>query len=205
MAAGPHREYVTVRMSEQASASEEYRSALDRDAERTLLAHRERFLQSLQRKTRSRELAEDVLQAAYLRAMERGTPAVGDEGVVAWFEAVLRNAWLDRARRAGVEEAAARRLAEEAEEAVTDPELRDAVCACVNDAIEQLKPEYADVIREVELKGRSLAEVAGEAGITANNAGVRLHRARQALGRRLGKLCGACSAHGCLECHCKGS
>jgi RNA polymerase sigma-70 factor (ECF subfamily) len=125
--------------------------------------------------------------------------------VVAWFQVVLRNAWLDRARRAGVEDVVARRVAAEADEAVADPGLRDAVCACVHDAIDELKPEYAQVIREVDLKGRSLVEVAGETRITANNAGVRLHRARQALGRRLGKLCGACSAHGCLECHCKGS
>ncbi len=192
-------------MEESAEPAEVFRSPLDREAERALLEHRERFLRSLERRTRNRELAEDVLQAAYVRALERGTPAIGDEGVVAWFQTVLHNAWLDRARRAGVEGHVARRLAAEVDEAVVDPELREAVCACVYDAIDALKPEYAEVIRQVELEGRSVAEVAGETGITANNAGVRLHRARQALGRRLGTLCGACSAHGCLECHCKGS
>jgi RNA polymerase sigma-70 factor (ECF subfamily) len=192
-------------MDDEAGGAVVFRSPLDPKAERTLLEHRARFLEALQRRTGSRELAEDVLQAAYVRALERGTPAVGDEGVVAWFQAVLRNASLDGARKAGVEDRVARRLAAEVEEAVAAPEVRDAVCACVHDAIEELKPEYAEVIREVELKGRSLVEVAGEARITANNAGVRLHRARLALGRRLGTLCGACSAHGCLECHCKGS
>lgn len=192
-------------MAEKVESTDLFRNALGPEAERTLLAHRARFLATLQRRTRSRELAEDVLQAAYARALERGTPAVGEEGVVAWFQTVLRNAWLDRARRAGVEDGVARRLSVEVQEAVTDPELRDAVCACVHDAIEELKPEYAEVIREVDLKGRPLVEVAGEKRITPNNAGVRLHRARQALGRRLGKLCGACSAHGCLECSCRGS
>jgi RNA polymerase sigma-70 factor (ECF subfamily) len=192
-------------MEESTEAAAVFRGELDPSAERTLLEHRERFLKALERKTRSRELAEDVLQAAYVRALERGTPAVGDEGVVAWFHTVLHNAWLDRARRAGVEGDVARRLASEVNEAVSAPELHDAVCACVHEAIGELKPEYADVIREVELNGRPLSEVAVERRITANNAGVRLHRARQALGRRLGRLCGACSAHGCLECHCKGS
>jgi RNA polymerase sigma-70 factor (ECF subfamily) len=192
-------------MAAKLESTDPFRNALDPQAERTLLQHRARFLTSLERRTRSRELAEDVLQAAYVRALERGTPAVGEEGVVAWFQTVLRNAWLDRARRAGVEDGVARRIAAEVEEGVSDPELRDAVCACVHDAIEDLKPEYAEVIREVELAGRPLVEVAGEKRITPNNAGVRLHRARQALGRRLGKLCGACSAHGCLECNCKGS
>jgi len=192
-------------MDESGDAAEVFRSALDPEAERVLLAHRARFLRSLERRTRSRELAEEVLQAAYARAVERGTPAVGEEGVVAWFQAVLRNAWLDRVRRAEVEGDAARRLAAEIDEAVVDPELRDAVCACVHDAVEALKPEYAALIREVELGGRPLRDVAADARITPNNAGVRLHRARQALGRRLGALCGACAAHGCLECHCKGS
>jgi hypothetical protein len=44
----------------------------------------------------------------------------------------------------------------------------------VHDAIEELKPAYAEVIREVELKGRSLVDVAGEKRITPKNAGVRL-------------------------------
>lgn len=192
-------------MAESGDPSEVFRSPLDPEAERVLLAHRARFLRSLERRTRSRELAEEVLQAAYARAVERGTPAVGDEGVVAWFQAVLRNAWLDRVRRAEVEGDAARRLAAEIDDAVVDPELRDAVCACVHDAVEALKPEYAALIREVELGGRPLRDVAADARITPNNAGVRLHRARQALGRRLGALCGACAAHGCLECHCRGS
>lgn len=192
-------------MGEKVEPTDVFRNALGPQAERTLLEHRGRFLAFLERRTRSRELAEDLLQAAYVRALERGTPAVGEEGVVAWFQAVLRNAWLDRARRAGVEDGVARRLAAEVEDAVADPALRDAVCACVHDAIEELKPEYAEVIREVELGGRPLVEVAGEKRITPNNAGVRLHRARQALGRRLERLCGACSAHGCRECHCEGS
>jgi RNA polymerase sigma-70 factor (ECF subfamily) len=135
-------------MDEKSEPADVFRRALDPDAERRLLEHRGRFLRSLERKTRSRELAEDVLQAAYVRALERGTPAVGDEGVVAWFQTMLRNAWLDRARRAGVEGNVAQRLAAEAGDATTDPELRDAVCACVHDAIGELKPEYAEVIHD---------------------------------------------------------
>jgi RNA polymerase sigma-70 factor (ECF subfamily) len=181
------------------------RGPLDPRAEQALVNHRSRLLAFLERKTRDRDVAEDVLQAAYLRALERGTPAVGDESVVAWFKAVLQNAWLDRVRRGSVEVRAARDLAVQPEEPFADAELHDVVCACVHDAIESLKPEYAAMIQEVDLAARSLGEVARESGITANNAGVRLHRARQVLGQRLGKLCGACAAHGCLECSCKGT
>jgi RNA polymerase sigma-70 factor (ECF subfamily) len=192
-------------MCEEAADAEVIRGALDEPAQRTLVQHRSRFVDWLERKTRSRDLAEEILQTAYVRALERGTPEAGDEGLVAWFYTVLRNAWMDRVRRGGVRADAAQRLAREASDSAPEEELRDAICACVRDAVEALKPEYAAVIREVDLGERPLAEVAREARITPNNAGVRLHRARQALGRQLGKLCGACAAHGCLECHCRGT
>jgi RNA polymerase sigma-70 factor (ECF subfamily) len=185
--------------------TEVLRDALDERAEQILLQHRARFVEWLARKTRNRDLAEEILQSAYVRALERGAPAAGDEGIVAWFQAVLRNAWLDRLRKSGVEAEAAQRLVREAPDGAREPELEEAVCACVREALEALKPEYAAMIREVDLGERPLGAVAVDAGITPNNAGVRLHRARQALGRQLGRLCGACAAHGCRECHCRGS
>jgi RNA polymerase sigma-70 factor (ECF subfamily) len=69
--------------------------------------------------------------------------------------------------------------------------------------IPTLKPEYADIVGEIELRERSIADVAREKGLTANNATVRLHRARAALRRRLVEVCGTCSTHGCLDCTCR--
>jgi hypothetical protein len=45
-------------------------------------------------------------------------------------------------------------------------------------------------------------EFAAEAGITANNAGVRVFRAREALRKRVVRSCGTCAEHGCLDCTC---
>jgi RNA polymerase sigma-70 factor (ECF subfamily) len=67
----------------------------------------------------------------------------------------------------------------------------------------RLKPEYAEIVKAVELDERSIADVATENGLTTNNATVRLHRARAALRRRLVEVCGACSEHGCLDCTCR--
>ena len=55
----------------------------------------------------------------------------------------------------------------------------------------------------VEMEGAPVSEVAKSENITANNAMVRLHRARKALQGRLVETCGACTEHGCLDCHCK--
>jgi len=172
--------------------------------EQVLLVHHARFLAFLERRLGSRADAEEVLQGTLLKAVERGFPEDGGEAVVAWFYRVLRNALIDRARRGEAERRATEHLENDLD-AGEAAELRDAVCACMHDLLPALKPEYAGVVRAVDLEGRSLGEVATGGGITVNNATVRLHRARQALKKQLLRACGACAAHGCLECHCRTS
>ena len=65
-----------------------------------------------------------------------------------------------------------------------------------------LKPEYAAILRRVDLDEIPLKDVSNQMGRTANNATVRLHRARTALRRLLEEVCGACTEHGCLSCAC---
>jgi DNA-directed RNA polymerase specialized sigma24 family protein len=66
-----------------------------------------------------------------------------------------------------------------------------------------LKEEYGAVLRRVDLDGLSVRGYAEESGITPGNAGVRLHRAREALRRQLARSCGTCVAHGCFDCQCR--
>jgi len=174
----------------------------DARLEALLLGHHLKFLGFLERRLGSRADAEEILQGAYARALEKGLPGDQAEGVVAWFYRVLQNALADRIRRGDTERRSAERLARELDGASV-PELHQAVCACMYDLLPSLKPEYAQVVRAVDLEERPLAEVAAGAAITVNNATVRLHRARQALKKQLLRTCGACAAHGCLECHCR--
>ena len=66
-----------------------------------------------------------------------------------------------------------------------------------------LKPEYAEALRGVEVEGLSLKDFAEKAGITPNNAAVRVHRAREALRKRLVSTCATCAAKGCTDCTCQ--
>lgn len=175
---------------------------LTQNVERVLLENRSRFVAFLERRLGSRGAAEDLLQGAFLKALESKAAPADAEGAVRWFFRVLRNALLDEHRRRGAEERASERLAREP--AVEDPELHDAVCACLRGLLPALKPEYAEVLRQVDLDERPVGEVAGLLGVSSNNASVRLHRARQALKRQLERSCGACATHGCLDCTCKG-
>ena len=173
------------------------------DVVAALLAQRSRFLAFVERRVGSRAVAEDLLQTAFARTLEKGGALKDGEGAVAWFYRLLRNALVDHHRRQAAEGRALAVEARDADNAPEDPELKGAVCACLGDLLPTLKPAYAELVRQVDLEGRAVPDVAREAGITANNAGVRLHRARLALKRSLERSCGACAAHGCLDCSCK--
>jgi RNA polymerase sigma-70 factor (ECF subfamily) len=189
-------------MSQELSGDEAVRPSGD-EVTRALVANHRQFLAFLERRVGSRATAEEILQAAFVKSLEKGGALDDSEGAVAWFYRLLRNALVDHYRRQAAEGRALEREAREAEEASEDPELKGAVCACVGELLPTLKPEYADMVRQVDLEERSVPDVAREAGITANNAGVRLHRARQALKKQLERSCGTCASHGCLDCSCK--
>jgi hypothetical protein len=48
----------------------------------------------------------------------------------------------------------------------------------------------------------SMQAFADENNITANNAAVRVFRAREALRKQVRASCGTCAEHGCIECSC---
>ena len=166
--------------------------------------HRE-FLAFLERRVESRAVAEDILQTAFTRGLERGGD-VKDEKVVAWFYRVLRNAVIDHYRQRSTTARAMEAWGREFPD-VQEPEaeLRQEICRCVSGLLETLKPEYREALRIVDLEEGKLKDLAQQSGITAENAAVRVHRARAALRRRIEQACGTCSVHGCLDCSCEAS
>jgi DNA-directed RNA polymerase specialized sigma24 family protein len=111
-----------------------------------LIEGRQQFLAFLEKRVESRAVAEDILQGAFVRGLEKSESLSDDESIVAWFYRILRNAVIEEG---------------------------------------------------------SLADLAGKADISANNAAVRVHRAREALRKQVTSACGACATHGCLDCDCK--
>jgi RNA polymerase sigma factor (sigma-70 family) len=170
---------------------------------RALVDSHRHFLVFLERRVGNRAVAEELLQAAFVRTLEKGDALRDGERAVAWFYRLLRNALADHYRRQAVEARVLERESREATEVGPDPELKETVCACVGELLPTLKPEYSELLRQVELEERSVPEAAAAVGITPNNAGVRLHRARQALKQQLERSCGSCATHGCLDCSCQ--
>jgi RNA polymerase sigma factor (sigma-70 family) len=179
--------------------------AVTAEIAQVLVDNHRRFLAFLERRVPSRQIAEDILQDAFVRGITKAPPMQDSESITAWFYRVLRNAIIDHYRRAGAERRAYAQVLADAEDRVTpsDSELFETVCACVRDLVGTLKPEYAASIQRVDLEGVPVKTFAAEQGISPNNAAVRLHRAHQALKKQVIETCGTCAEHGCYRCECK--
>ena len=168
----------------------------------TLVENHRAFLRFLERRVGSRDTAEDLLQEAFGRAVTYAHALRDGESAVAWFYRLLRNAVIDHYRRNAAAGSALERFASELPESVPPPEVADQICACVSRLAATLKPEYADALQAIEVKGVPVKEYAAAKGLTANNAGVRVFRARQALRAQVAASCGTCADHGCVDCSC---
>ena len=164
--------------------------------------HRD-FLAFLQKRVGNRALAEDILQEAFVRGLDKLSTLENDEAATAWFYRILRNAVIDHHRRRASADKKLEAFAAELERQVEpEAEVHGAVCRCVGELASTLKPEYAEALRRVEIDGVTVKDYAAEAGVTSNNAAVRVFRAREALRRQVQRSCGTCADHGCLDCTC---
>lgn len=169
---------------------------------RVLVENHRAFLAFLERRVGSREVAEDILQDAFARGLDRAGTLRDDESALAWFYRALRNAVIDHYRRNDARRRGLERFAAELEPAMADEETRDTVCKCVLSLADTLKPEYAAAIRRIDVEGAAVKDFAAENGLSASNAGVRVFRAREALRKQVARSCGTCAEHGCLDCSC---
>jgi RNA polymerase sigma-70 factor (ECF subfamily) len=170
----------------------------------TLLENHRRFRSFLELRVENASDAEDILQTAFLRSVEKGDMIREQESVVAWFYRLLRHAIVDHYRHRGAEGRALQRAAgfeHDVDEPV--PEVEQAICRCIHDVLPTLSSDYGTLLKRVDLEGATIAEVAAETGMTPNNVRVRLHRARQALRTQLERTCGSCTEHACLDCTCR--
>lgn len=169
-----------------------------------LLENHRAFLRYLEGRVRDRALAEDILQDAFAKLIDRPDAAPADEGLVPWFYRSLRNATIDRLRRQGAADRALAAFAHELDARVEpDADIHREVCACITRLAGTLKREYAEALQAIDVDGTPVKAFAEARGLSAGNAGVRVFRAREALKKRLVESCGTCAEHGCRDCDCQ--
>ncbi|WP_438027026.1 RNA polymerase sigma factor [Sorangium sp. So ce233] len=161
-----------------------------------LAAQRGELLESVRRRARAGVDAEEVLQRAIARALAQSDQVRDPARAAAWVGRVVRNVLLDELRK----KRDAVLPVDELDLAAVEEDVVD--CWCVLVQAEQLKPEYALILKRVVVDGLAVTDVAAELGVTPGNAMVRLHRARKALRDRLKEHCGTTSARSCSECGC---
>lgn len=166
-----------------------------------LVQNHRAFLAFVQRRVGNRDVAEEILQSAFVKSVDKLDTI--RETAVGWFYSVLRNAIVDHGRRKAVANKSLDMFAMDTEaNSQRDDELHGVICKCVGELASTLKPEYAEALRQVEIEGVSVRDYAERVGISSNNAGVRVFRAREALRKQVVRSCGTCAEHGCLDCTC---
>ena len=164
--------------------------------------HRGQFVAFARRRTGSDADAEDLVQQAFARAAEKLGDLREPAAARAWFFRVLRRLVIDQYARRATRE---RKLAELAPSIETATSEEAAACACALGLLDGLRPEYADIVRRVDLDDQPVDQAAAALGISSNNAGVRLHRARAKLRAELAALCGpgpSAARQSCGDCDC---
>lgn len=150
---------------------------------------------------------EDVLQTAAMRALERAETLREPERALPWLYRLHRNVIADALRKRASQQRSFERSggAQPVDEAATDAAAlvdADAPCGCSLVQARRIHPAYASMLALVDTGGLSLRDAAQALGISANNAAVRLHRARKALREAMREHCGVTSARDCADCRC---
>jgi len=170
---------------------------------RVLARDRVKYLAFIQRRLSDTALCEDILQAAFVRALEKASTLRSVEALDGWLYGILRNAVVDAQRRRASAARALSTLADELADVGATPDDANSPCPCVGPLTEGLKEEYRSAIVSIDVEGAQVKAYADAHGLTANHAGVRVHRARRALRQSVIATCGRCAAAGCQDCTCE--
>jgi RNA polymerase sigma factor (sigma-70 family) len=158
--------------------------------EQALLPHLDAAYNLARWLTRNDHDAEDLVQAAYLRAL-RFFGGYNMANNRAWLLTIVRNTcytWLEQKRASGASTTFDEEIHGVGTDAM-DPErqlLRQDQKQSVRRAVEELPPELREVVVLRELEGMSYKEIAAIAEIPQGTVMSRLARARERLRQRLG-------------------
>lgn len=135
---------------------------------------------ALRRAGGSRELAEDAVQEAWLRAVDRWSADGFPAEPLAWLQTVTRNLLADHFRRARPESLEGARL-----DGTLEGRAPDAAAPLLQWALGRLPAREARLVEGFHLDGRDYADLARAERLTVRAVEGRLRRARERLRRLL--------------------
>ena len=153
------------------------------------------FRRFLIRRLGDKDEAADVLHDFYVKVLIRVGDVREKEKLCAWMCRVLETSLIDYYRAQSK-----KRQSEIAycylELASLDNDVEDDLdfidCKCLYKLLPTLKPDYTEILWRAELIGEPRKTIAATLSISESNLRVRLHRAREALRKRLEETCQSC-------------
>jgi RNA polymerase sigma-70 factor, ECF subfamily len=163
------------------------------DAEAIWHEFHDALLAFIDRRVRSREVAEDILQEVMLRIHRSASGVERAESVGGWVYAIARNAITDHYRSASVR----RELARGSEldpGVVTGPgddpaDVRGELARCITPLLERLSPSFREALTLTEVEGLTQEDAAARAGLSLSGMKSRVQRARRQLKQVLVRCC----------------
>lgn len=134
-------------------------SAPDAKVLNILLGSHRRFLAFLTPRVKTPQDAEEILQAAFGKVIER-QPSVDEKMAIPWFFRLLRNALTEYYRRNAAEQRALDNRFAAMDEACEE-ELERTICQCLGELIPTLKREYAELLVRIDLSEGSGPDSSG--------------------------------------------
>lgn len=151
--------------------------------------HRGRLVAALARLVGPAD-AEDLADETLLRALSAVDGFRGEAALATWLHRIGVNLAYDLLRRHGREAQEGGGEAEhEAAADDGDPLEQRQMSDCVREVLATLPAPQRQLLVQADVLDRTAPEIARDAGITAGNAKIRLHRARRALQSALESRC----------------
>lgn len=133
--------------------------------------------------------ADDLVQTACLRALERSGDLASPERIAPWMFAMLRNAWIDETRRRSVRHGAGTVDAAEAADLQTPTDGAASLGARqITDHVLGLPQGLSAVVLLVSVEGYTYRETAEILGIPAGTVMSRMSRARTLIAAALAEI-----------------
>ncbi|PHR22911.1 MAG: RNA polymerase subunit sigma-70 [Hoeflea sp.] len=174
-----------------------------RVVEAKLVESRNRFLGFLRRRLSRPQDAEDVFQDFCVKVLRHHAQIEDDERLDAWLGVTLKHTLTDHYRRQAARNRGAEAYAIETK--VTqqeDIDVAEPACTCIAAAMKMLQPSQAELLARIDLRDEPRTAVATELGLNSNSLGVRVHRARTALRKKIAEVCKVCGEGGFMICDC---
>lgn len=149
-------------------------------------AHEAELRAYLRHQVSDADVADDVLQDVFVKAMRQGQNFCALDNPRAWLFQVARNALVDRSRRARPVEPLSEELAGPEPDASAPV---DELAGCLQRCMGELSPEDAEILRSCDLEGQTARVYAETKGLSLAAAKSRLLRARQRLRAQLTMAC----------------